>query len=83
MRVAFHERHAATGDGCAEESEWRDLLEAELQHQGTSGWTIEPDRIEPDRHCYDVSEIGPSARTILLIGTPGTHSIGCDPRTGC
>ena len=83
VRVAFHDRHAATGDGCAEESDWRDLLGAELRDQGTSDWAIEAYQIESDRHCYDVSEIVPSTRTIVLIGIPGEHSIGCDPRTGC
>ncbi|HEV2809370.1 MAG TPA: hypothetical protein VGV93_03095 [Acidimicrobiales bacterium] len=83
VRVAFHDRHAVTGDGCAEESEWRDLLQAELRDHGTTDWTIEVDQIEPDRHCYDVSDIVPSSRTIVLMGTPGEHSIGCDPRTGC
>lgn len=57
VRVALHDRHAATGDGCAEESEWRDLLEAELRDRGTSDWAIEADQIEPDRHCYDLQPV--------------------------
>ena len=83
VRVAFHDRNAATGNGCAEESEWRELLGAELRNEGTSDWNIDADQIEPGRHCYDVGEIIPSRRTVVLIGTPGEHSIGCDPRTGC
>lgn len=83
VRVSFHDRHATTGNGCAEEAEWRDLLGAELRNQGTSDWSIDAEQIEPDRHCYDVGEIIPSSRTVVLIGTPGAHSIGCDPRSGC
>lgn len=82
-RIAFHDRFAATGNGCATDADWREVLGAQLEAEGTGGWAIEADQVEPDRRCYDVGEINPFRRTIVLIGVPDDHSIGCDPRTGC
>lgn len=82
-RVTLFDRLEQTGDACAEEGEWRELLATELAAEGAGPWTIETDQIEPGRRCYDVGEIRPGDRTLVLIATPGGHSIGCDPRTGC
>lgn len=78
--VQFHDRFAATGNGCATEQEWRDALKGQ---PGMEEWTIDADQIEPNRRCYDVGDINPGDFTITLIGSPGDYSIGCDPRTGC
>lgn len=82
-RIALHDRHDATGDACAEQEEWRELLGAELPTQAAGDWRIEADQVQSGRRCYDVGEILPASRTLVLVGVPDSHSIGCDPRTGC
>ncbi len=82
-RVKLYDRHAATGNACAEEGDWRELLGSQLPVQGAGDWSIEADQIQPGRRCYDVGEIRTGDRTVVLVGVPDNHSIGCDPRTGC
>lgn len=82
-RVTLHDRHKATGNACAEESDWRELMGSQLSAQRAGDWNIEADQVQADRRCYDVGEIRAGDRTLVLIGVPDNHSIGCDPRTGC
>lgn len=80
VRVSFHDRYDATGNGCATEQDWRAALDSQ---PGAEGWAIEVEQVEPDRRCFDPGSIDPTTRTINIIGVPGNYSIGCDPRTGC
>ena len=80
VRVSFHDRYDATGNGCATEHEWRTALGAQPDAEA---WTIDADPVEADRRCFDVGSIDPRDLTVTLIGVPGDYSIGCDPRTGC
>lgn len=80
VRVSFHDRYDATGNGCATEQDWRTALGSQ---PGAESWIIDADQVESDRRCFDVGSIDPTNRTVTLIGVPGDYSIGCDPRTGC
>lgn len=80
VRVSFHDRYDATGNGCATEQDWRTGLG---RQPGAEAWTIDADRVESDRRCFDLGSIDPGTLTVTLIGVPGDYSIGCDPRTGC
>ena len=80
VRVSFHDRYDATGNGCATEQDWRTALGAQ---PSVEAWTIDADQVEADRRCFDVGSIDPRKLTVTLIGVPGDYSIGCDPRTGC
>lgn len=80
VRVSFHDRYDATGNGCATEQDWKTALGSQ---PGVDAWSIDVDQVEPDRRCFDVGSIDPSTRTVTITGVPGDYSIGCDPRTGC
>lgn len=80
VRVSFHDRYQATGNGCASEQDWRTALG---RQPGAETWTIDADQVKADRRCFDVGSIDPRNLTVTLTGVPGDYSIGCDPRTGC
>lgn len=81
-RIFFHDQAEEVGGGCVTAGQWKERLRHELATQEAGEWRLETNQIEPGRRCYDVAEINPVARTILIIGVPGA-GIGCDPRTGC
>lgn len=78
--ISFHDRYQATGNGCATEADWRQALTPAL---APTGWNIELDLVEPDRHCIAFGSADPTTRTVTVIGVPDDYSIDCDPRTGC
>lgn len=82
-RISFHDTFAASGDGCATVEDWELELGGRLD-QVVSGWSIEATFADPGRdECFALGTIDPTTDTVTVIGVQDTHSIGCDPRTGC